>query len=122
MIKAIHIITAILSISGFVLRGVWMWRQSPMLQRKWVKILPHLNDTILLVSAVILAIQLKQYPIVHGWLTAKVIALLLYIGLGMVAFRFGKTVAIKRSSFIAAVIVFAYIAGVAVTRNPFPLV
>jgi uncharacterized membrane protein SirB2 len=119
VIKIVHITTAILSISGFMIRGCWMWQQSPRLQQRWVKILPHLNDTALLVSAILLAIQTQQYPLVHGWLTAKVIALLLYIGLGMLAFRFGKTMAIKRSGFIAAVLVFAYIAGVAMTRNPF---
>jgi uncharacterized membrane protein SirB2 len=117
MIKIIHVTTAILSISGFVMRGVWMWRQSPNLQQRWVKILPHVIDTILLVSAVILAIQTQQYPVSHDWLSAKVIGLVLYIGLGMVAFRFGKTMTTKRTAFITAVLVFAYILGVAVSRN-----
>jgi len=117
-LKLIHVITVGLSISGFTLRGIWMIRHSALLQSKWVRILPHINDTILLVSAVALVIQ-KQYPISSPWLVAKIIALLLYIGLGMVAFRLGKTRAIKITAYAAAISVFVYIALVATFKTPF---
>jgi len=117
ILKTIHETTALISISGFVVRGRWMLNGSARLQRKWVKVVPHINDSILLITAILLTIRLQQYPFVNNWLTAKLIALLLYIGLGMVALRLGSTLKIRIGAFGAAVLVFAYIAGVAVTRD-----
>ena len=77
MIKLIHMITALISISFFLLRGIWVFNSSEMMSKKWVKIVPHVNDTILLVTAIILAVGLQQYPFTHDWLTAKFSALLL---------------------------------------------
>jgi uncharacterized membrane protein SirB2 len=117
-LKHIHAATALITISGFIIRGIWMMRDSPRLQKKWVRIAPHVNDTILLVTAIIMAVKIQQYPFVHGWLTAKVIGLLLYIYLGTVALRRGKTKQIKKLAFYSAIIVFCYIVLVAVTKNP----
>ena len=88
-----------------------------MLNKKWVRVLPHINDTLLLLTAVLLTLQISQYPLVDSWLTAKVTALFVYIGLGMVALRHGKTKSVRVTAFVSAVIVFAYIVGVAVTKN-----
>ncbi|WP_455210546.1 SirB2 family protein [Kaarinaea lacus] len=118
IIKAIHVATAFISITGFTIRGIWMLVDSPRLRAKWVKIVPHVNDTVLLVSAIILAVQTSQAPFVHGWLTAKVIGLLAYIGLGMMALRFGKRKSVKALAFLSAIVVFVYIVLVAVTKNP----
>ena len=95
-----------------------MFRDSPRLQQKWVKVAPHFNDSVLLLSAIILAFQLNQAPFVQVWLTAKVLGLLLYIGLGMVALRLGKTKRVKALAFLSAIVVFVYIVLVALTKNP----
>lgn len=111
---------ALLSISGFVLRGIWMWRGSPALKHPIVKRLPHINDTLLLLAALYLAYSSQQYPFQVDWLTAKLIALFVYIGLGFITLRFGRTLAQKRGAFLLAVVVFAYIYFVARTRSPLP--
>ncbi len=95
-----------------------MLRESPLLHRRWVKIAPHIVDTVLLISAIVLAVQIAQYPFVNGWLTAKVIGLLLYIILGTLAIKRGKTKSVKTLAFFSAIIVFFYIVLVAVTKNP----
>lgn len=118
IIKTVHIATAFISITGFTIRGIWMFRDSPRLQQKWVKVAPHVNDSVLLLSAIILAFQLNQAPFVQVWLTAKVLGLLLYIGLGMVALRLGKTKRVKALAFLSAIVVFVYIVLVALTKNP----
>jgi len=64
-IKYIHMLTALLSISGFILRGIWMLQSSPMLQRPLVRRLPHVNDTLLLLSALLMVFISGQYPFVH---------------------------------------------------------
>jgi len=78
-------------------------------------------DTVLLVSAIVLAINIQQYPFIHSWVTAKVIALLLYIGLGMVALTYGKTKTIRVTAWIAALLAVTYIVLVALTKNPMVL-
>jgi len=118
VLKMIHITSIIVSYLFFFLRGVWLIQDSQNLRQRWVKILPHVVDTILLTSAIALAIIIQQNPLSDSWLTAKVIGLLLYIGLGMIAMRFGKTRRIKIIAWIAAQCVFAYIVLVALTKNP----
>lgn len=117
MIKLIHMSTAYISISLFIIRGIWVFNDSGMMQRKWVKIVPHVNDTILLVSAIFLAVGIQQYPFVQSWLTAKFVALLVYIILGMFALKRAKTKNQKIVFFVLALMTFVYVVMVATTRN-----
>lgn len=118
MLKAIHISCVFLSFSLFFLRGIWLLRGSSIMQQRWVKIAPHSIDTVLLVSAIWLAWQLGYTPFNSPWLAAKIIALFVYIGLGMLAFRFAKTNAIRLYAWLAALIAFAYIVMAAITHDP----
>lgn len=120
IIKNFHILCATLTITSFFIRGLWMMLDSPWLQKRWVKILPHLIDTGLFASGITLAINLHQYPLTNGWLTAKFFALLLYIILGSIALKYGKTKIIRLSAWIIALGVFFYIVMVAMTRIVMP--
>lgn len=120
LIKQIHLTAVSLSIIGFLLRGAWMIMASPLLHKKLVRIVPHIVDTVLLVSAIAMILQIGQYPFVHGWLTAKLVALLLYILFGMVALTYGRTKPIRIAAFFAAVLSFSYIVLVALNKTPFP--
>ena len=117
MIKLIHMSTAFISISLFLLRGFWVYRDSTMMNKKWVKIVPHINDTILLITAVILALTIQQYPFVDSWLTAKFTALIIYIILGMFALKRAKELKNKIIFFVLSLLMFGYIVGVALTRT-----
>lgn len=117
-IKMIHVSSVIISYLLFSLRSIWMIQESAALKQRWVKITPHLVDTALLASAIALAIRIQQDPIHDSWLSAKVVGLLLYIGLGMMALRFGKTRKAKILACVAAQFVFIYIVLVALTKNP----
>ncbi len=120
-LKHLHLTTVAISYALFFVRGVWMMRGSPMLQRKWVRVLPHVNDTVLLAAGVTLAAIIAQYPFVAGWLTAKVLALVVYIVVGSVAIRRGKTRGARIFAWVAGQLVFAYIVLVAVTKHANPL-
>lgn len=122
VIKQLHVATVVVSFVLFFARGVWMITDSPLLQRRGVRVVPHINDTVLLAAGVTLAVLLHQYPLVHGWLTAKVLALVAYIGLGMVALRRGRTKGIRVAAWIAALLAFVYMLAVAVTKSVNPLV
>ena len=118
-LKHFHMGCAALSGSLFLLRGAWMLRASSMLQQRWVRIAPHIVDTLLLASAVGLAVWSHQYPGRQPWLTAKVLALLGYIVLGSIALKRGRTQGQRLAAFIGALMLFAYIVTVAVTKRTF---
>jgi uncharacterized membrane protein SirB2 len=119
-LKTLHLATIALTLALFLLRGIWMMADSPRLKARWVRVVPHLNDTLLLASGIGLAVLLQQYPLVHGWLTAKLFALIAYIVLGTVALKRGKTKSQRIAAWIAALLVFGYMVAVARTHAPFP--
>jgi uncharacterized membrane protein SirB2 len=118
VVKHFHMTCAGLSLAFFVVRGAWMMRASPRLALRWVRVAPHVIDTLLLVSAIVLAMMIGNYPLTHGWLTAKVIGLFLYVALGTIALKRGRTLPIRVGAFVAAIAVFGYIVSVAVTKSP----
>jgi uncharacterized membrane protein SirB2 len=95
-----------------------MTMESPLLRQRWVRIVPHIIDSLLLASAIALAITIQQYPLVHAWLTAKLFALVVYIVLGSIALKRGKTKRIRILAFIGALLSFSYIILVALSHNP----
>jgi len=119
-LKALHLGCVATSYALFLLRGLWMMFCPERLQRRWVRVVPHAIDTVLLGSAIAMALMIRQYPFVSGWLTAKLLALLLYIVLGSIALRCGRTLGWRVAAWLAAQAVFFYIIAVALTRNPQP--
>ncbi|HEU0186842.1 MAG TPA: SirB2 family protein [Gallionellaceae bacterium] len=119
-LKLIHVSCVVLSYTLFVLRGFWAMYSPARLRQRWVRVLPHSIDTLLLGSAIALALQLQLSPLHTPWLLSKIVALLLYIALGMLAIRHGKTRRVRLSAWFAAQLVFFYIVGVALTRDPQP--
>lgn len=118
LIKNIHMTAAGLSLGLFGLRAWWSVRASPQLQRRWVKVLPHLIDTVLLAAGVILMIMLRAWPTQQPWLAAKLIALVAYIVIGTLAIKRGRTSTIRAAASLAAIAIFLYIVGVAMNHNP----
>lgn len=92
------------------------------MQQRWPRIVPHVVDTLLLVSAIALASTIHRYPFVDDWLTAKVAGLLLYIVMGSVALKYGKSRTLGVSAWLCAQGVFAYIVLVAMQHDPMPFI
>jgi uncharacterized membrane protein SirB2 len=120
-LKHLHVTCVILSGLGFCLRGWWMASNSPRLQARLTRILPHVIDTLLLASALTLAWRSSQYPFIHTWLTAKLLGLLTYIACGAMALKRAPTRSARLRYLALALLAYAYIVGVALTRNPFLL-
>jgi len=120
ILKNLHLATIAITLTLFLLRGFWMMADSPRLQARWVRIVPHINDTLLLASGIGLAVMIQQYPLVHGWLTVKLFALIAYIVLGTIALKRGKTRVQRIAAWIAALLVFGYMVAVAVAHDPLP--
>ena len=111
-LKHSHAGLAYLSIMLFVIRFGLFYFAPHWRRNKLLKIVPHIIDTLLLVFAIMLCIQISQYPLTHHWLTAKVLALLAYIGFGVAAIKRAS-----RAAVAGAVLSFGYMLGVAKTKS-----
>jgi uncharacterized membrane protein SirB2 len=120
-LKLLHVGCAALSFTLFFVRGLWVFADSPRMQAQWVRIVPHVIDATLLASGMGLTVLVAQYPFVNGWLTVKVLLLVVYIGLGMVTMRFGRTRPVRMVAWLGAILVLGYIVLVAISKQPFPL-
>jgi uncharacterized membrane protein SirB2 len=120
-VKYLHVTCVVLSISGFCLRGLLLMRKSALMRRHWIRVVPHVNDSILLAAAIALAAMLGQYPFVDGWLTAKIFGLLAYILLGALALKPGRAPRWRMAAGLAAVGVFGWIVSVALSKHPMGL-
>ncbi len=117
-VKSLHVACVIVSITGFFMRGWLTFADSPAMGRRWLKWAPHVNDTVLLAAAISLAVMSEQYPLAQSWLTAKIVGLLVYILLGMLALKPGRSRGARIAAWLAALVVFAYVVAVALTRDP----
>lgn len=116
-LKDVHIATVVLTIVGFMLRGYWMMTRPELLAHKLVKVVPHIIDTVLLLSGIALIVTLHIAVLEEGWLLAKFVALIAYVVLGAIALGRGKTMRSRVTAFVASLAVFAYIVGVALTKS-----
>jgi len=117
MIKFFHLIFILLSISSFVGRVYLAEKQPAMLEQKWIKIGPHIINSLLLLSGFALVFQGSWLSAEYGWIVAKLIALVAYVGLGIVAIKSQGD--LRWKAFAGAMVCFIYIAVVAVTKNAF---
>lgn len=106
---------------GFALRGYWMLQASPWRQHRLTRIVPHIVDSLLLGSALTLALLSHQYPFVEPWLTAKLFGLLVYIACGTMALKRGKSRRVRAWFLVASFFAYAFIIVVAITRSPWPI-
>ncbi len=118
LLKGLHVSAVALSGIFFLVRGVWMLRGSALLQHSWVRISPHVVDTVLLAAALGLLILLRLNPVVTPWLIAKLMALVGYIVFGSVALKRGRTRRTRIITLLIALGLFAYMVGTALTRDP----
>ncbi len=119
-VKLIHQSAVALSIAGFALRAAASLAGARWVHERAAKRLPHVIDTVLLASALTLAAWLQLNPLATPWLAAKIVALLAYIGFGMVALRPARPRQVRVMAMLAAFATFAYIVSVAITKNPLP--
>jgi len=120
LIKLVHITCATITILGFVLRSILKFTKPEKLERRWIKITPHVIDTFLLITAIMLVYQKSLYPLEQSWVLAKLVGLIIYIVLGMLTLRFSKTNAQAIPAFFAAVLCYTYIVSVAITKSAWP--
>lgn len=115
-IKTLHVSCVVLSFCGFFLRGIWMLSNSALLHNRWVKTVPHVVDATLLTSALIMLYLFHWSVLDHQWLQIKIVSLLVYIGLGMLALKPGRSIIFRFNAWAAGLLVFLFIVFVAITK------
>ncbi len=119
-LKTLHLGFVTLSAAGFVVRGALMLAGSRLLWQAWVRTLPHLVDTLLLASGLWMAVNLHLYAAPPAWLVAKLLALVLYVVLGTIALRRGRTRRLRLLALLGALATFGYMVAAALQRSPLP--
>jgi uncharacterized membrane protein SirB2 len=117
-LKLIHESAVALSFAGFFARGLGMQRNAGWIRHRSAKMLPHVVDTVLIASAIALAWTLRLSPANAPWIAAKIAGLVVYIALGLVALRFGRTKAVRATAWALALLTFLWIVSVAITKDP----
>jgi uncharacterized membrane protein SirB2 len=117
-IKLIHQTAVTLSVAGFFVRGAASLSGAQWVNTRAAKTVPHLVDSVLLLSALMLAWMLRLTPDRAPWLLAKIIGLVVYVVLGVVALRPGRPRAVRAAAWVGALLVVAWIVSVAITKNP----
>ncbi|EOI3467798.1 invasion regulator SirB2 [Cronobacter turicensis] len=120
-VKHLHILAVVISISLFILRYWWQYRSSPMSSKRWVRIVPHVNDTVLLGSGVALVLITHFYPFTPqgAWLTEKLFGVIIYIVLGFIALgRRPRSQQVRWIAFLLGLVVLYIIVKLATTKIP----
>lgn len=122
-VKAVHIAAVIASGSLFLLRGLLLQAGAATRPGQWAMAAPvryasYGIDTVLLTAALMLVTMLPGAMFANGWLQVKLGLLLVYVALGLFALKRGRTRAIRRACFIAALVVFVCIVTVARAHDP----
>ena len=121
-IKAVHIAAVILSGLLFLMRGGAVQLGASWAMAAPLRYLSYTIDTVLLTAALMLATIIHQFPFVQGWLTAKVLLLVVYVVLGSFALKRGRTRAVRTSCWIAALLVYLFIFSIARAHNPLGII
>lgn len=119
-IKHIHLLAIAFSVLLLTLRYILMMMDSSLLHKKWLKVTPHVVDTILLASGVALIFITGFIPFTAAgaWLTEKISCVLVYIALGFVALKLGRNKIIRSVAFFGALGWLYWAAHLAMTKVP----
>ena len=119
LLKEFHVALAYITVAGFVVRGLLSLADSPLKNLTWMRVAPHVIDTLLLGFGIALAVSMSLSPLANGWLMAKIVGLLAYIGFGVMAMR-ARSRPLKILGFVAAIASVGYIIAVAYSKRVMP--
>jgi uncharacterized membrane protein SirB2 len=117
MFKHLHMTIAAVSVALFTLRFIWLLLGSDQLNKKWVKIAPHIIDTLLLLLGVMMAVKLVINPFEQLWLAEKILAIIAYIFTGYYTLKLARNNMFKVIGYLGALGWFMLIVRIAMTKQ-----
>lgn len=118
LLKQLHVALALLTAFSFCLRAGWMLAGSAILNSRWSRRLPHVVDSLLLATGVAMALSRSVSPLEHPWLAAKLLAIVVYVALGSIALKRGRSQAVRLAALLLSLLALAYIFAVALHHDP----
>jgi uncharacterized membrane protein SirB2 len=115
--KTVHVACVAVSIAGFVARFPLALHRPDLLRQPAIRVLPHVNDTLLLAAAIVMLVVAHWNVLDMPWLLAKIAGLVVYIGCGMVALRLGRSRRTRAIAFASALAAFGYVVSVAFSKS-----
>ena len=116
-IKHVHLTFVAASVLFFLVRFVLHMRQSPIMDKKLLKIAPHVIDTLLLLSGLTLCFVIQQYPFIDPWITEKLGAVMAYILLATISLKANKGKLFKVFAAFGAIAWVVYAAKIAIFKQ-----
>ncbi len=118
MFKHLHMTLAAISVALFTLRFVWLLRHSVMLERKWVKITPHIIDALLITVGIAMAVKLLINPMEQLWLAEKLLALAAYIFTAFYTLKLARNRTMQFIGYFGAIGWILLVVRLAMTKTP----
>ena len=115
--KYIHLGLIIISVLLFILRFILTTTESPLMAKKWLRVVPHVIDTVLLLSALTLCVLIGQYPFIDPWLTEKLLGLAMYVFMGTIALKTANTGFMRAVGLLGALSWLAFMVVIALTKQ-----
>jgi len=117
MFKHLHMTLAALSVALFTLRFIWLLLSSENLNKKWVKIAPHIIDTFLLLLGVMMAVKLAINPLEYLWLAEKILGIIAYIFTGYYTLKLARNNMFRVIGYLGAIGWFMLVVRIAMTKQ-----
>jgi uncharacterized membrane protein SirB2 len=117
-IRLVHIVCVVLSGTLFFLRGSGVLAGARWPMALPVRLVSYSIDTVLLTAALMLFAALPGAVFENGWLTVKLLLLVVYVGLGSFALKRAKPRSAKAGFFVAATVTYLFMFSIARAHDP----
>lgn len=119
-LKHLHLIFIFLSVTLFIFRFCLRMKDSKWLEKKWLKVTPHIVDTVLIATGVGLIFLTGFFPFTPQglWMTEKLTCVLAYIALGYVALHYSQGTLFRLFAFFGALGWVYAAASLAMSKTP----
>lgn len=117
-IKLAHVAFVAASGTLFAVRGAAVLAGQRWAMVKPLRVASYVIDTLLLAAGASLWAILALQPLRDGWLGTKLALLVVYVVLGSVALKRGRTPGARAAAYVAALAVFLFMVSVARAHHP----
>ncbi|KGJ91056.1 SirB2 family protein [Thalassotalea sp. ND16A] len=119
LVKNFHMFLAALSVALFTFRFALLMTNPDKLKQKWLKICPHVIDTLLFTLGIIMMVTYSLYPGQVDWMTEKLVAVVAYIFTGYYTLKLARNNTMRVIGYLGAMGWVILVARIAMTKQNF---
>lgn len=118
MFKHLHYLVVSLSAIVLTIQFVAHYFDLAIKDKKWLKIVPHILYTLILLTALGLLGTLKLNPFEHTWVMHKILGFVCYVALGALAYKYARNNGMRMLGYIGAIAWLLITVNIAITKTP----